>query len=519
MFMSSLKFVGVLAASLAVVACASTSANDDLTFPGDDNRSISYDELTEPDNATDKSPTPRSQILNNRRSSKNDRQACESAFERIVTPVRALAAINGASPIQAGSPLAATLTLKNTDCQLHVAKRQLIHALYLAAHAHTGRVLALLPLTGPMNETGNAILSGMRKAYVEKNLDFDRLVSVRDTRGDSINTEKILAQTILSEPIAAIVGGVTSGEARILSSWAPRLSMPTVLVSPESPDTMASAFTFRVFPSEKLLAQAMVDYVNTRGIKNVGILRPWRSSSPTFLDEFIKQGAAVGIKVTQDVSYNRDDFHSMEAAAQKLFKIDIQERAEEYAELVETKRAEATDAGGTFNPRTVALSPIVDFDAVLIPDNFRTVRHFVQIFKYFDVRKLQLIGTHEWRSSALIEPYEPYLNGAIFPDFIGSYQKLPPGIEVTTSSSPNFVHPDSATQLDYTLIGYHAASFLAPAVADTDLMRREIAKELQDTKLTNQVFFANGKVFDDNRNSLWPSFIFSVTGKDIVQVR
>ncbi len=512
------QFVITASWYFALVGCASFgSHDDDLIFPASQHPGISYDELSEPE-APVNSPIKRSRP-EDFRTSKNDRRSCNNAFDKIVTPARELAKIAGPLPPLAPGPLGATLDLNVADCSLQASKRHLVHSLYLAAHAHGGRILVLLPLTGPLHESGNAILSGMRQALAQRQINFDELVTVRDTRGDSITAEKVLAQTVLSEPISAIIGGVTSGEARILSTWAPKMAIPVVLVSAESTETATSSFLFRVFPSEKLLARSLLDYLRTRGISSVGVLRPWRAASTVFIDEFIKQSDTYDIIIKQDIAYNRDDFNSMESAARKLFKLEVQDRPQEYAELVESKRLQAEDAGTTFNPRTVALAPIVEFDAVLIPDNFRTVRHFVQIFKYLDVRKLQLLGTHEWRSSALVEPYEPYLNGAIFPDFIGSYQKLPPGVEVTTTQSPNFVHPDTAVQLDYQLIGYHAAALLAPLVSDTELLRREIAKELADTTQQKPGFFSSGRIFDEQRNSLWPSFIFSVAGKDIVQVR
>src|SRR5690606_24878972 len=88
-----------------------------------------------------------------------------------------------------------------------------------------------------------------------------------------------------------------------------------------------------------------------------------------------------------------------------------------------------------FDPRMVVLKPIVNFDAVLLPDDFRTARHFAKLFKFHQVDKLTMIGNHEWRSPALVEPYDDFLEGSFFADFIGSYAKLPAAVSAPTAGS------------------------------------------------------------------------------------
>ena len=204
----------------------------------------------------------------------------------------------------------------------------------------------------------------------------------------------------------------------------------------------------------------------------------------------------------------------MLAAARQLFRTDVSQRRDEFKEAYKDARKRAQQEGVPFNPRMVLLKPLIDFDAVFLPDDFRTARHFAKLFKFHMVNKLVLIGNHEWRSPGLIQPFDEMFSDAIFADFIGSYAKLPPSIAVPTLGSPYFVHPQAVVATDFRLIGYRIAQ-VATQVMRLPPARRLLASEMLELAGDSGKPTGDGKLFAGDRHVTWPTYLFDVQRRGI----
>jgi len=66
-------------------------------------------------------------------------------------------------------------------------------------------------------------------------------------------------------------------------------------------------------------------------------------------------------------------------------------------------------------------TPIIDFDAIFVPDIAQRVAMIAPQLVYHDVTDVQLIGTSLWQSPQLVESASDYIQGAIFPS--GFFEK------------------------------------------------------------------------------------------------
>ena len=86
-------------------------------------------------------------------------------------------------------------------------------------------------------------------------------------------------------------------------------------------------------------------------------------------------------------------------------------------------------------PKT-QLSPIIDFDAIFIPDSPKTVSQVAASLNYFDASAVPLLGTAEWNSDQFFRRGASLIQTAIFPaglylgsqenttrDFVRAYQE------------------------------------------------------------------------------------------------
>ncbi len=409
------------------------------------------------------------------------------------------------------------LAAQPADCADSGRRREIVQAISNAVGQHGGKVGVILPLGGNRAKLANFIVQGMRAALQESGKKLEDVIILKDSGGVAKTAEIKLAELVFKDKVAMVMGGLEKPEADVLAAWSKDLQIPVLLLARDRESVNPSPLAFRVYPDEKRLAETLVAAAVKRGLKRVAIVRPDNHKSDKISDYFKKALAAQGGAVAFDLMYTPGNFDSMQGVGRQLFQTEAQERLDEYRKAYKKAQKKAAEEGQPFDPRMVVLKPIVAFDAAFIPDDFRTVRHFAKLFKYHMVDKLPLIGNHEWRSPALVEPWDEFLNGAIFADFIGSYGKLPQQLATETVGSQFFVKPSEVVPTDFKLIGYRAARVLKLAVANAaGQPRRAVAQALPGLASDSPGFLGGGKIFDEGRHANWPTYLFSVAKGEIV---
>jgi ABC-type branched-subunit amino acid transport system substrate-binding protein len=85
------------------------------------------------------------------------------------------------------------------------------------------------------------------------------------------------------------------------------------------------------------------------------------------------------------------------------------------SERVEQRREESEQAEEAELEKEEELEPIIDFDAIFIPDSSKRVALIASQLAYYDVVGVRLLGTNLWNSPELIEIGGEYVRGALFP--------------------------------------------------------------------------------------------------------
>ena len=321
--------------------------------------------------------------------------------------------------------------------------------------------------------------------------------------------DKAMAELVIKEQVGLVIGGFTHTHAEHLAQWSERLFLPVILLNRDRDLTKPSRYAFMVYPDEARLADSLATALHERRLRRVAILKPLGGKADKVTTYFTQSIRTLGGEIRTELPYTPGNFESMQAAAHQLFQMSVTGREDELRAAHKKAKEDAEAEGLTFNPKMVFLKPKIEFDAVFIPDDFRTVRYFAKIFRYNRVERITMIGNHEWRSPALIQPYDDLLSDSLFADFIGSYAKIPTGIQTPTTSSPYFVDPQSVTAIDFQLVGYRSAQ-VAKASFDSKQTRRQIATAMAQMTAEQVGFPGKGRLFDDTRHSAWPTYLFTI---------
>jgi len=256
---------------------------------------------------------------------------------------------------------------------------------------------------------------------------------------------------------------------------AQELGMPIITLSQSEAITKKGEMVFQncLNPEDQL--RSLVNKVmGEMGLKRFAILYPANSYGRYFTDKLWDKVESNGGVITAVESYDpkSTDFAVEIKKMVGLFyprpKQNIEEEEEDkerdkeqFEQNIEELKVEA-EAKAEEQDLEEELKPIVDFDAVFIPDSYERAGLIASQLAYHDVLGVTLLGTNLWNSSKLIDIAGRYVHGAIFPSgfFSGS----------------GYIGVDSFVEQYRTSFGQEP-QFLAAIGYDTIRIVKEILKE------------------------------------------
>ena len=314
---------------------------------------------------------------------------------------------------------AAMALIRSTPDQYWVSVgRRILDRVTAALSVKVGSVGCLLPLSGPFAIYGQEVLNGIQlgmgvfgQPEGERNLDL----IIRDTRGEPEVAVSLVEEMAEKGKVMAIIGPLASKPSTAAAKRAQELGIPIITLTQKEGITFEGDMVFRNFmtPSKeirRILDKAITDM----SLKRFGILYPDNSYGRFFTNLFWDQAVEMGGSVTAIESYQPDktDFA---VEIKKMIGLHYQRPESVQAKVDELKWLEAEERIREGSNSKKELDPIVDFDAIFIPDNYHQVAQITPQFPFYSVFDVRFLGTSLWQSPELIEMAGDYIQGAIFP--------------------------------------------------------------------------------------------------------
>lgn len=300
----------------------------------------------------------------------------------------------------------------------------------------------ILPLSGPYENFGQRALSGIELALSEFNAQDNVSpiqLLVRDSQGDFSQSVSAIEKLALYDEVIGIIGPMISSESA--AARAQTLGVPVVTLTQKPEITQLGDYVFRNFLTPSLQVRALVNYtVEELGIRRFAILYPDERYGISFMNAFWDEVILHGAEVTAIECYGLEQTDFADAIKklvglyyprpENVPREEIGEEADALEQVPDTEDDEP--------------APIVDFDAVFIPDTHEKIALIAPQFPYYDVTGVLFLGTNLWHSNELIKSARNYVQGAIVPegffadsktprvrDFVNRYQEVfgtPPGM-------------------------------------------------------------------------------------------
>jgi branched-chain amino acid transport system substrate-binding protein len=402
----------------------------------------------------------------------------------------------------------------------------------------------LLPMTGRYKPIGEAVLRGVQLALTGSDIEL----IVKDTQGEVMLAGQAVEQLAFDEGAIAVLGPLLPDDSRRAALVAEELQVPLLTMTRSEGITEIGPHVFRNMLTNSAQAEAIADYaMRVRGFKRFAVLYPnipyGVEMANGFWDQVVEKGGAVrGAE-----SYAHDQTTFTDEAKKLVGRYYLEDRAD-YLEGVREINAESLDA---FRKRKAVeklkggLEPVVDFEAIFIPDDWKRVslvgpalavediitnacdpRDLERIRKTTgkrDLKTVTLLGSNTWSSPKgrsglpeLIERGGKFVTCSVYVDgfFIDSQRP----------ATRKFVHAFREAYKDVDkepglleAIGYDSALMVRQII---DKQRPRARSEMREALVNLKNFEgATGRTsFSEKREAVKPLFLLSVDNRGVKEL-
>lgn len=274
----------------------------------------------------------------------------------------------------------------------------------------------VLPLSGKSGAYGRKALEGIllaTGAYSRAHA-ANYKIYVEDSQSNPAVAQAAVEQLVSKNRVMAVIGPIGWKESLAVADKAQELGILNLSLTGKQGISERGGYLFQNALTPGVQLENMVKYaIGSRRFKRFAILAPRNAFGEDMANEFWDLVEKNGGRIVSYETYSPDerDFQAIIRSMTGL--ADPRDRAMENAKLAQyikevkekTKR----------EPKSARLQPIVDFDAIFLPDSPKVVGQISASLAYFDVRGAALLGTTEWNSDQLYRRGGRYVEGAMFP--------------------------------------------------------------------------------------------------------
>ncbi len=359
----------------------------------------------------------------------------------------------------------------------------------------------LLPLKGKFGKFGMKSLQGIQMAFGIFNSnepDLKVTLVIEDSGETTEQAINALNRLALKHQVIAVIGPMLSKGIDVISQRAQDLGVPLISLARRSGSNLD--FVFQAGLTQQIQAQQIAKYAFEKlGARRFAILFPnekiGQEASLSFWDAI----ESLGGKIVGYESYNpaETDFRQTVDKLSGLYYTEARQR--ELDLLAQEREANKIKKRTRKTEQYFHLTPIVDYDAVFIPDEPKVASQIMPTFAYRDVEHVKFLGTSAWNSPDLLNRAQNYAEHA---SFVDAY---------FADSSSSLVHKfaekykttygQEATSLE--ALAYDAGLVIRNILSSSnrDLTRFEIRDRLKATHefqgVTGKITYKDGQFFRD----------------------
>jgi outer membrane PBP1 activator LpoA protein len=338
------------------------------------------------------------------------------------------------------------------------------------------RIGLLLPLSGKYENFGKKVQRSIELAFQTSTdpraKDYE-IVAVDSGESPEAQLEA-LRKLVEGEQVIAIIGPLLSKTFDAIKSKVEYYQIP--LLSLAQVQGKHSPHVFSCSVSVKDQISKVVSYaMNQRGYRRFAVLAPSNLAGEEMAHAFWDEVSARKGEIRAFELYDPEltDFREPVDKTIGLFYTDV--RGKELAELAERRKELNIKKKTMKTLQYFNLPPMIDFDAVFIADEAKTVGQIIPTFAYRDAKGLPYIGISTWNSNQLLQRAGDLVEGAFFP--VAFNTKAPSND--TRRFVEIFKNTLNANPGELDAIAFDAAALVIGALSEQPSSRQDFIKSLE----------------------------------------
>jgi branched-chain amino acid transport system substrate-binding protein len=369
--------------------------------------------------------------------------------------------------------------------------------------ANPMKIGALLPLSGRFAPIGERTLHGIQLALrlYQPTEPASKVTLVIEDSGETAE-ERLAAldRLYFEHRVVAVLGPLVSRDIEAVTRRAQDLGLPLIPLSQRHGSPGDYLFYASMTPDDQVKAIA-THAVKQRNFRRFAILHPNNRFGHTYRDQFwdIIEGLGGEIVGVESYEPGETDFRdtvgrlgSLHYRQARLRELEMLKEQRE--ELGITQRSRRTE-------RYYDLPPIVDFDAVFIPDEAMTVGQILPTFAFSSINDVPFLGISTWNSPELARRAGRHAHQSTFVDLYFANSKSPIvrdfqlKFEGTFGYSPSVIEAlafDAASIMEYALL-------LSGQKASRSEVKQNLMQIDHFPGVTGRLSYSNGRFERDLR--------------------
>ena len=284
---------------------------------------------------------------------------------------------------------------------------------------HPYSIGVILPLSGKHSELSKKILHGLQMGFgiygEEGSSPFQ--IAVIDSFGNPDIASRAVERLLSEDKIIALVGSLLSRTSESTAMKANDLGIPSISLSQKLGLTQVGPYIFRNALTSKMQIQTLVrTLIEEKGFKRFALLFPNDLYGLEYVNLFWDEVRYWGGSITSAQIYKSGETDFKNSIQRLVGLYYIEDREKEYQSLITDWIEKQRIISIRKSPPDNILRPIVNFDAIFVPDGVKAIGQIAPMLAYYEIEDVRLVGTSLWNSSSLVKRGQKHVEGALFVD-------------------------------------------------------------------------------------------------------
>ncbi len=349
---------------------------------------------------------------------------------------------------------------------------------------------AILPLSGKASSFGYKTLRGIQLGLGIYGPNPSKIkLALLDGETNPDLARRAVERLVVEDQIIGLIGSLSSKTAVAVASKANEMGVPSIALSQKSGVTEIGPYVFRnALTSEMLVRRLVQTAINDLHYSKFALIYPNDAYGVEYANLFWDEVLSRGGEITAAQSYEPKETDFSDLVKRLVDTFYLEDRIDEYKSLLKEWQKKSKSLGRKVMPPDDLLPPVVDFDAIFIPDSIKALNQIAPMLAYHEVNNVKLLGTNLWNTPELMSSQEKYLEKCLFID----------GMLV---NDPAF--KDSRFYRDFTSTFHEEPGMFESQGYDAGLMLREIIENGERTRSGVAEKLSHLKTFKGSLGSLY----------------